>query len=103
PMRRALRTLARRLLGVQRSPAYYLPWITRPGLDCVLVLHNVEARFKPGYNVGPFEMTAEQFDAEGRLVARHHAYVRDSTDAVELPLTTPAEGCGVVVVRGERL
>ena len=59
-MHRALRTLARRLLGVRRTPAYYLPWITRPGLECALVLHNVEARFKPGWNEGPFELTAEQ-------------------------------------------
>ena len=102
-MHRALRTLARRLLGVRRTPAYYLPWITRPGLECALVLHNVEARFKPGWNEGPFELTAEQYGADGRLVARHRATVRDSTDAVELPLTAPPAGCGFVVVRGERV
>lgn len=102
-MHRALRTLARRLLGVQRTPAYYLPWITRPGLECVLVLHNVEARFKPGYNVGPFDLAAEQLDADGRLVARHRVQLRDSTDTVELSLTAPREGCGVVVVSGERM
>ena len=37
------------------------------------------------------------------LFRSQRATVRDSTDAVELPLTAPREGCGFVVVRGERL
>ena len=45
-----LRKLAKRVLGVQRQPTYYLPWLTRPHLQCALVLSNVESRFKVGYN-----------------------------------------------------
>ena len=43
-MARHLRSLARRLCGVTRPWTYYLPWILRPGLECTLVLSNVEAR-----------------------------------------------------------
>ena len=47
-MATSLRGLAQRLLGVRRTPTYYLPWLTRPGLECVLLLNNVEARLKAG-------------------------------------------------------
>ena len=32
-----LRNLAKRILGVERRPAYCLPWLTRPHLQCALV------------------------------------------------------------------
>ncbi|HET7875261.1 MAG TPA: hypothetical protein VFN71_07025 [Methylomirabilota bacterium] len=67
-MANSLRALARRLLGVTRVPTYYLPWLTRPGLECTLVLHNVEARFKPGYNEGPFAVSVTQYDADSAVV-----------------------------------
>jgi hypothetical protein len=102
-MASSLRALARRLLGVERTPTYYLPWLTRPGLACTLVLHNVEARFKAGHNVGPFPVTAVQHDADGAVVRRYQVEVRDSTDTVELDLEPTADGCGFVTVAGERL
>ena len=98
-----LRALARRVLGVVRRPTYYLPWLTRPGLTCTLVLHNVEARFKPGFNVGPFPVTVTQYDADGRVVRRYQIQVPDSTSSVELSLEPTSEGCGFVTVEGERL
>ncbi len=97
------RTLARRLLGVERTPTYYLPWLTRPGLTCTLLLHNVEARFKPGYNVGPFPVVATQHDADGTVVRRFQTQLPDSTSAVELALEATADGCGFVTVAGERV
>jgi hypothetical protein len=62
---RSARSLGRRVLGVQRTPTYYLPWLVRPGLECVLVLNNVEARFKTGFNKGPFAASVVQYDAGG--------------------------------------
>ncbi len=102
-MSHPLRSLARRLLGVRRTPTYYLPWLTRPGLECVLVLHNVEARLKPGYSEGPFPITVRQRDADGRMVRLYEVALRDSTDHVELRLEPTAAGCGFVTVAGERL
>ena len=61
----SLRSLARRLFRVARHPTYYLPWIIRPGLECALVLSNVEARFKPEYGSGPFRASIVQYDAQG--------------------------------------
>lgn len=95
-----LRTLARRLLGVVRTPTYYLPWLTRPGLACTLLLHNVEARFKPGCNVGPFPVVATQHDADGSVVRRYEVEVPDSTTTRELDLEPTAGGCGFVTVAG---
>jgi hypothetical protein len=95
-----LRTFARRLLGVVRTPTYYLPWLTRPGLDCTLLLHNVEARFKPGCNVGPFPVVATQHDADGTVVRRYETDVHDSTAIRELALEPTAAGCGFVTVAG---
>jgi len=103
PQRPSLRALARRLVGATRTPTYYLPWLTRPGLECVLVLHNVEARFKPGYNHGPFDLSIVQHDANGRVARRYTARLPTSTDAVELALEPAAGGCGFVTVAGERL
>jgi hypothetical protein len=96
-----LRALARRLLGVARTPTYYLPWLTRPGLTCTLLLHNVEARFKPGRNVGPFPVVATQHDADGSVVRRYEVEVPDSTTTRELTLEPTADGCGFVTVASD--
>jgi hypothetical protein len=102
-MSNRLRPLARRLVGVKRTGTYYLPWLTRPGLECSITVHNVEARFKPGYNEGPFPATVTQHDADGRLVQRYEVVVRDSTDVIEVPLRATPAGSGIVTVHGARL
>jgi hypothetical protein len=102
-MARHLRSLARRLGGVTRPPTYYLPWITRPGLECALVLSNVEARFKPECNAGPFPVSVVQYDAQGRAAHRYAVTLRDSTDRIELPLRPAPGGCGFATVSGDRL
>ena len=102
-MARHLRSLARRLFGVTRPPTYYLPWITRPGLECALMLSNVEARFKPEYSSGPFPVSVVQYDAHGRVAHRYPVTLRDSTDAVEVPLRPAAGGYGFATVSGDRL
>lgn len=102
-MANRLRALARRLLGVKRTPTYYLPWLTRPGLECTLVIHNVEARFKAGYTAGPFPVSVVQYDGSGAVVRRYEVLLRDSTDTVELTLEPTAVGCGFATVTGERL
>src|SRR5690349_21334888 len=99
----AMRGLARALLGVRREPTYYLPWLARPGLDCTLVLSNVEARFKVGYNRGPYPLEIRQYDRDGAVVGRHALTLRDVTDVVELPLVPAAGGYGFVTVSAERL
>jgi hypothetical protein len=100
---RAVRTLARALLGVTREPTYYLPWIARAGLECMLVLSNVEARFKVGWNQGSYPLVVVQHDADGVVAARHELTLRDVTDVVELPLAAAAGGYGIVTVGAERL
>jgi hypothetical protein len=102
-MANAARALARTLLGVTRVPTYYLPWLARPGLECALVLSNVEARFKVGYNEGPYPVVVRQYDADGALAGAHDLALRDATDVVELPLEAARGGCGIVTVAGERL
>ena len=102
-MTTTIRALARRALGVTRVPTYYLPWLVRPGLECTLVLSNVEARFKVGYNHGPYSLVVRQFDADGVLVQRHELTLRDVTDVVELPLAAVGTGYGIVTVEGERI
>ena len=92
------RALARRLLGVARTPTYYLPWLTRPGLECVLLLNNLEARFMEGHRQGPFPAPVVQYDASGTVVRRYEVALADSTDTVELPLTPTPGGCGFVTV-----
>jgi hypothetical protein len=96
-----LRSLARRLLGVARHPTYYLPWILRPGLECALVLSNVEARFKPEYGSGPFRASVVQYDAQGVATHRYGVLLQTNTEAVELPLKAAAGGCGFVTVTGD--
>src|SRR5438034_4584594 len=86
----SLRSLARRLLGVARHPTYYLPWIIRPGLECALLLSNVEARFKPEYASGPFRASVVQYDAQGAAAHVYAVSLQTSTDAVELPLKPAA-------------
>jgi len=98
-----LRTLARQILGVERTPTYYLPWLTRPGLDCVLILSNIESRFKAGFNEGPFRLTTTQYDADGHRVGRYDTTLAESTDVAELPLTPAPPGYGFATVEGERL
>jgi hypothetical protein len=98
-----LRKLAKKFLGVERDATYYLPWLTRPGLDCTLVLSNIESRFKPGYNRGSFPVTAVQYDASGAVAARHAVTLPNAVDAVELPLKAAAGGYGFATVSGERI
>ena len=77
-----------------RPRTYYLPWITRPGLECALVLSNVEARFKPEFSVGPFPVSVVQYDALGSVAHRYAVTLKDSTDTVEVPLRPAAGDCG---------
>ena len=102
-MANPMRGLARRLLGVRRTPTYYLPWLTRPGLACVLLLNNVEARFKSGYSQGPFPVSACQHDADGAVVRRYEAVLADNLDRAEIRLEAGAGGCGFVTVDTTRL
>src|SRR4029453_13188533 len=78
-----LRPLMRRLLGVARTPTYYLPWLGRPGLECVLLLSNVESRFSPEFNRGPFAVTVTQYDADGNIARRYAVSLADCAEAVE--------------------
>jgi hypothetical protein len=94
--------LARALLGVRRERTYYLPWITRPGLECTLLLSNIEARFKEGFTRGPFPATVTQHGARGDTVARYDVVLRDPTDAVEVSLGDQP-GHGFVTVASERI
>jgi hypothetical protein len=99
----ALRSATRRLLGVTRTSTYYLPWITRPGLRCVLILNNVESRFTSARTGGPFPVAVVQYDAGGHVVARYHSEVPSATEPLELPLDAVAEGHGFVTVDAPRL
>ena len=81
-MRRLLRSLARRFLAVRRTPTYYLPWLSRPGLDCALIIANVESRFRPGFSDGPFPVDVVQYDADGATVRRYEVVLGDCTDVV---------------------
>jgi hypothetical protein len=97
-MASGLRRLARKALGVARTPTYYLPWLTRPGLDCVVLVNNIEARFKPEYNHGPFPSSVRQYDADGALVQRYDVSLASSTDICEVHLQPTAAGFGFVTV-----
>src|SRR5262245_49614182 len=99
-MTRLLRRVARALLGVERAPVYYLPWLVRPGLDCVLMLSNLEARFKSGHNAGPFAFRVTQYGADGRRLAEHRAHLARSTDVAEVALAASDAGRGLVAIRG---
>src|SRR5207244_9443197 len=75
-----LRKLAKRVLGVQRQPTYYLPWLTRPHLQCALVLSNVESRFKVGYNRGSFPVSVVQYDTDGAVAGPHEVTLPESVE-----------------------
>lgn len=93
-----LRALARSLLGVERVSTYYLPWLTRPGLDCVVILNNIEARFKPEYNRGPVASSLRQYDADGALVRSHEVTLATSLDTADVRMQSTEAGCGFVTV-----
>jgi hypothetical protein len=98
-----LRSLARRALGVTRTPTYYLPWLTRPGLECVVLVNNIESRFTSGRDAAALAATVTQVDADGRVVDVHATTLDDSTDAREIRLTPTAAGHGFVTVRAPRI
>lgn len=98
-----VRSLARKLLGLRRTPTYYLPWLSRPGLECALLLNNIEARFKTGYNQGPFPVSVVQYDASGALVRRYAVQLADNIDTLELRLEPTPSGYGFVTVDVERI
>ena len=98
-----IRALARRILGVERTSTYYLPWLTRPGLDCRVLINNIEARFKPEYNRGPFPSSVEQYDADGARVRRYDLTLASSTDTAEIRLEPATAGYGFVTVDVSRL
>jgi hypothetical protein len=100
---RRLRALARRALGVRRTPTYYLPWLSRPGLECVVVLNNIESRFKSAFNQGPFPASITQYDAGGVAVRRYDVALGDSAATAEVRLEPAPSGAGFVTVEGDRL
>jgi hypothetical protein len=73
----------------------------RPGLDCVIMLSALEARFKPGHNTGPFAVRVTQYAADGRRLAEHHARLERSTDIAEVTLAAPDAGWGFVTIGGD--
>ncbi len=102
-MARFIRVLARKVLGVTRTPTYYLPWLTRPGLECVVLINNIESRFKQRDHQGPFPSSVRQYDADGSLVRRYEVALASSTDTVEVSLEATAAGRGFVTVDVSRL
>ena len=97
------RSLGRRVLGVRRTPTYYLPWLVRPGLDCVLVLNNVESRFRPEFNKGPFAASVVQYDARGAVIGRHDVQLEDPTATAEVRLAADGAGTGFVTFTAARI
>jgi hypothetical protein len=83
---------------VVRTPTYYLPWLTRPGLDCVVLVNNIEARFQPEHNTGPFPSSVGQYDADGTLVQRYRVSLASSTDTAEVHLQPTPAGFGFATV-----
>lgn len=102
-MLKRLRTWTRGLLGVRRDPTYYLPWLTRPGLDCVVLLNNIESRFTSGRDGRGRDARLTQFDSEGRVASEQRATLADSTDAREVRLVPAAAGYGFVTVEAPRI
>ena len=98
-----LRSLARRVLGVRRESTYYLPWLTRPGLDCVVLVNNIESRFTSGRDATGLNATVTQYDAAGGVVGVYTTTLTDSADAREVPLAPTAAGHGFVTVRTRRI
>jgi hypothetical protein len=100
-MLRRLRSAARLLLGVRRESTYYLPWLARPGLDCVVLLNNIESRFTSGRDARDLEATVTQLDAAGRVVGVHATALADSIDTREVHLASA--GYGLVTVVAPRI
>ena len=98
-----LRSLARRVLGVTRESTYYLPWLTRPGLECVVLVNNIESRFTSGRDATDLEATVTQYDAGGRVAGVFATALTDSADAREVRLTPTAAGHGFVTVQTRRI
>lgn len=96
-----LRSLARRLLGVARIPTYYLPWLARTGLECVLIISNIDSRFRRGHNQGPFPVTVTQYDGDGRVVRVYETTLPNSVERRDVRLQPTAAGHGFVVVTAE--
>jgi hypothetical protein len=99
----SLRALARTLLGVERISTYYLPWVTRPGVECVVLVNNIEARFQPDYNQGPFPSSVDQYDADGSLVRRSPVSLANCVDTAEIRMQPTRAGCGFVTVDVSRI
>lgn len=97
-MCRLVRVLARLALGIRRVPTYYLPWISREGLECVLLLSNIESRFQARSGPGPFAVSARQYDGRGRLVREHAVELADHLDTAEMSLSSAPDGYGFVAV-----
>jgi hypothetical protein len=97
-MLRRLRSLARRLIGVTRVPTYYLPWLTRPGLACVVLVNNIESRFTTGRDARGLAATITQYDADGSLVGVQRTALDDSLDTREVPVAPTPSGHGFVTV-----
>lgn len=100
---RRARVLARRVLGVVRAPTYYLPWLSRPGLTCALLLSNVEARFVTRQDGGPLTLSIRQHGADGALVRSREIVLRTPTEAAEVDLASTPDGVGFATVEGAGL
>lgn len=98
-----LRSLARHLLGVTRVSTYYLPWLSRPGLDCVVLINNIESRFTSGRDPTGLDAVVTQHDADGRVVGVSRTSLAHSTDAREVPVPATPAGHGFVTVRAPRI
>ena len=97
----ALRGLARRLLGVTRTTTYYLPWLVRPPVGCLLLVNNIESRFKSEFNRGPFPVAITQYGADGRIARHYEVMLADPSDTADLELQAAPGGVGVLTVSGD--
>jgi len=66
----------------------------------VLLLNNVEMRFKPGHNRGPFAAEVTQYDAAGAVVLRTTVSLDGPQDTVEVSLRPAPPGYGFATVSG---
>lgn len=97
-MLRPFRPLLRRILAVERTPTYYLPWLEHPGTECVLILNNIEARFKAAHTEGPLPISVRQYDSDGTPAHRYDATLASSTDTAEVRLESTPGGYGFATV-----
>jgi hypothetical protein len=72
--------------------------MSRAGLECVLLLSNIESRFRSRSGPGPFAVSARQYDDRGRLVREYAVELADHLDTAEVPLSSAADGYGLVAV-----